>query len=47
MSFLIIPDNVQGVAEMVFDHLSKSSIVDFVKDISIENSIKFFGSKSR
>ena len=40
-----IPDNFQGVAEMVFDLLPKASRVDFVTDISKENSVKFFGRK--
>ena len=42
-----IPDNFQGVAEMVFDLLPKASRVDYVKDISKENSIKLFGRKQR
>ena len=44
-----IPDNFQGVAVMVhvLDHLSKSSRVDFVTDISKENSIQYFGRKER
>ena len=42
-----IPDNFQGVAEMVFDLLPKASRVDYVTDISRENSIKFFGRKQR
>ena len=37
-----IPENFQGVAEMIFDRLPKSSRVDFVADLSKENSIKFF-----
>ena len=32
-----IPDNCQGVAEMVLDHLQKSARVDFVTEISKEN----------
>ena len=42
-----IPDNFQGVAEMVLDHLPKLSRVDFVTDISKENPSKFFGRKQR
>ena len=42
-----IPDNFKGVAEMVFDLLPKASRVDFVTDISKENSVKFFGRKQR
>ena len=32
-----IPDNFQGVAEMVLDHLPKSARVDFVIEIPKEN----------
>ena len=35
-----IPDNFQGVEEMVFDLLPKASRVYFVTDPSKENSIK-------
>ena len=42
-----IPDNFQAVAKMVFDLLPKASRVDYVKDISKEYSIKFFGRKQR
>ena len=42
-----IPDNFKGVAEMVFDLLPKASRVDFVTDISKDNSFKFFGGKQR
>ena len=37
--FFHIPDNFQGVTEVVFDRLPKSLRVD----ISQENSIKFYG----
>ena len=41
-----ILDNFQILAEIVLDRLPKSSSrVDFVTDISKENSIKFFGHK--
>ena len=42
-----IPDNFQCVAEMVLDCLPNLSLVDFVTDISKENSIKFVGRKQR
>ena len=42
-----IPDNFEGVAEMVFDRLPKSSRVDFVTDTYKENSIKSFERKRR
>ena len=42
-----IPDNFQGVAEMVLYRLPKLSRVNFVADISKENSITFFGRKQR
>ena len=38
-----IPDNFEGVAEMVFHYLAKSSRVDFVTDTFKENSNKSFG----
>ena len=41
------PDNFQGVAEMVLYHLPKLSRVNFVADVSKENSIVFFGRKQR
>ena len=43
----LIPDIFQGVAETVLDRLAKSSSVDFVTDISNENSIKSFDGKRR
>ena len=42
-----IPDNFEGVAEMVFDRLPKSSRVDFVTDTYKENSVKSFERKRR
>ena len=42
-----IPDNFQGVAEMVLDRLPKSSRVDFVTDTYKQNSIKSFEPKRR
>ena len=38
--FNFIPDNFQGVAETISDRLSKASRVDFVTDVSKENSFK-------
>ena len=37
-----IPDNFQGVADMVLNRLAKSSIVYFLTDTSIDMSIKLF-----
>ena len=42
-----IPDNFQGVAEMVLDRLPKSSRVDFVTDTYKQNLIKSFECKRR
>ena len=42
-----IPDNFEGVAEMVFNLLSKTSRVDFVTDTYKESSTKSFEQKWR
>ena len=42
-----IPDNFEGVAEMVFNLLSKTSRVDFVTDTYKQSSIKSFERKRR
>ena len=49
MSFIVYhADAFQGVTEMVFDRLPKSSRVDFVTDISrLKTQLSYFGEQRR